>query len=270
MTDGPDRTNRLPPTDYLDIRREFSSQRLSDVQAAFDPLTAARIESIGLAEGWACLVVGGGRDSIASWLGARVGPAGRVVMTDADLPTDGPEPAGFDVRPDDIRSAEIDGDAYDLAHSRHLLMAMREPQVALEHMVASLRPGGWLVVEEGDFDEPAVVTREHPAAASFERVWHAMTAFLSGSMDIRYGTRLPRIGWCLGLDNFRTEATRTYSPGGEPGPMAMKLALDMFREQLLASTALWEDDLDMATAALEDPSFVCGTPMSYAIFGRKR
>jgi hypothetical protein len=89
-------------------------------------------------------------------------------------------------------------------------------------------------------------------------------------MDVRYGTRLPRIGWCLGLDDFRTEATRTYSPGGEPGPMAMKLALDMFREQLLESTALWEDDLDMATAALEDPSFVCGTPMSYAIFGRKR
>jgi hypothetical protein len=38
---------------------------------------------------------------------------------------------------------------------------------------------------------------------------------------------------------------------------------------LLASTALWEDDLDLATAALADPSFVCGTPLSYAIFGRK-
>jgi hypothetical protein len=137
-------------------------------------------------------------------------------------------------------------------------------------MIESLRPGGWLVVEEGDFDEPVVVTREHPGAGAFERVWHAMTAFLSDSMDVRYGSRLPRIGWGLGLVDFHTEAVRTFSPGGDPGLLAMKMAVDLFRDQLLSSTALWEDDLDIATAALEDPSFVCGTPLSYAIFGRKR
>jgi hypothetical protein len=136
-------------------------------------------------------------------------------------------------------------------------------------MIASLRPGGMLVVEEGDFDEPSVVTREHPASGAFERVWHAMTAFLSDLMDVRFGTRLPRLGWSLGLKEFHTEATRTYSPGGDPGPMAMKMAVEMFRDQLLGATVLWEDDLDMAAAALEDPSFVCGSPMSYAIVGRK-
>ena len=270
MTDGSDVRKRLPPTDYLDIRREFSSERLHDVQAAFDPLTATRLESIGICEGWTCLIVGGGRAAMARWISSRIGPSGRVVVADADMSLDSAKPSEFETRPDDIRTGPVDGDAYDVAHSRHLLMAMKEPQPALEHMVASLRPGGWLVVEEGDFDEPAVVTREHPAAGAFERVWHAMTVFLSGSMDVRYGTRLPRIGSCLGLDDFRVESTRTYSPGGEPGPMAMKLAMDMFRDQLLASTAHWEDDLVLATAALEDPSFVCGTPMSYAVFGRKR
>jgi len=69
--------------------------------------------------------------------------------------------------------------------------------------------------------------------------------------------------------DFHTEAVRTFSPGGDPGLLAMKMAVEMFRDQLLGSTALWEDDLDFATAALEDPSFVCGTPLSYAIFGRK-
>jgi SAM-dependent methyltransferase len=261
---------RFPRSWALDIRRELESERLGDVQAAFDPLSASRLDSVGVATGWQCLVVGAGRSAITRWLSARVGAAGRVVAVDIEAPdADSAGRANIDARNHDILLGPVDGGRYDLAHSRHILMATVEPRRALDNMVASLRPGGWLVVEEGDFDEPVVVTREHPAAGSFERVWHAMTAFLSESMDVRYGTRLPRIGWGLGLEDFHTEATRTFSPGGEPGPMAMKLAVDMFREQLLASTALWEDDLDLATAALEDPSFVCGTPMSYAIFGRK-
>jgi SAM-dependent methyltransferase len=252
----------------LDIRRELESERLRDVQGAFDPMTATRLDRAGVSAGWRCLVVGAGRGSITRWLSTRVGALGNVVAVDIEAP-EGAGQTNIEARSHDILSGPVDTGTFDLAHSRHVLMAMNDPRAALENMIASLRPGGWLVVEEGDFDEPVVITREHPASGSFERVWHAMTAFLCESMDVRYGTRLPRIGWGLGLVDFHTEATRTFSPGGEPGPMAMKLAVDMFREQLLASTALWEDDLDLATAALEDPSFVCGTPMSYAIFGRK-
>ena len=252
--------------DYLDIRRELQSDRLRDVQAAFDPTTATRLDSVGVDTGWRCLVVGAGRGSIARWLSSRVGPLGGVVVAD-DEPA--PADAAVETIAHDIAIAPVPPGGYDLAHSRHILMTMSNACAALENMIESLRPGGWLVVEEGDFDEPAVVTREHPAAGSVERVWHAMTAFLSESMDVGFGTRLPRMGWGLHLEEFYTEATRTYSPGGDPGPMAMKLAVEMFRDQLLGATALWEDDLDMATAALEDPSFVCGSPMSYAIIGRR-
>jgi len=252
--------------DYLDIRRELQSDRLRDVQAAFDPTTATRLDSVGVDTGWRCLIVGAGRGSIARWLASRVGPLGRVVTADDD-PVAGD--ACVESLAHDIGAGPVSPRGYDLAHSRHILMTMGNACAALQNMIESLRPGGWLVVEEGDFDEPSIVTREHPAAGSVERVWHAMTAFLSESMDVRFGTRLPRIGWSLGLEEFHTEATRTYSPGGDAGPMAMKLAVEMFRDQLLGGTALWEDDLDMATAALEDPSFVCGSPMSYAIIGRR-
>jgi len=251
---------------YLDIRRELASERLQDVQAAFDPLTTARLDSVGVDVGWSCLIVGAGRGSLARWLSSRVGDAGCVVAADDEpLAVD----AGASSIVHDIGAGPVPGAGFDLVHSRHVLMTMADGRKALGHMLESLRPGGFLVVEEGDFDEPSIVTREHPAAGAVERVWHAMTAFLSESMDVRFGTRLPRFGWGLGLEEFHTEATRTYSPGGDPGPMAMKLAVEMFRDQLLGATALWEDDLDMATAALEDPSFVCGSPMSYAIIGRR-
>jgi hypothetical protein len=251
---------------YLDIRRELASDRLRDVQAAFDPLTITRLESTGIDPGWHTLIVGAGRGSLAQWLSGRVGPTGCVLVADDE---EHPADANTEAIVHDIAESPVRPGGFDLVHSRHILMTMGDPRTALENMIASLCPGGWLVVEEGDFDEPSVVTREHPAAGSVERVWHAMTAFLSGSMDVRFGSRLPRMGWGLGLDGFHTEATRTYSPGGDAGPMAMCMAIDLFRDQLLGSTALWEDDLDMAASALEDPSFVCGSPTSYAIIGRK-
>jgi SAM-dependent methyltransferase len=233
----------------VDVRSELSSERLRDVQEAFDPLSIARLDGLA-GPGASCLVVGEGRRSTVAWLRGCVSESGRVDATDSD--------------PLVALSAP-----YDLVTSRNVLMYQPDPRAMLEGMVKALRPGGWLVVEEGDFDEPVVVTREHPAAGAFERVWHATTAFLSDVLDVRLGTRLPRLGWGLGLTDFHVEAHRNYGPGGNPPQLAMKLALDMFRGQLLGSTALWEDDLDMATAALEDPSFVCGSPLSYALFGRR-
>jgi len=252
---------------YVDIRRALASDRLREVQQSFDALTITRLNSLGVDTGWRCLVVGSGRGSIARWLSERVGELGRIVLAELD-PSDNIE-SNVETRVHDIVEDPMERDTYDLAYSRYVLMTVGDPHRALDNMIASLRPGGWLVVEEGDFGEPMVITREHPAAGAFERVWHAMTAFLADSMDARYGTKLPRIGGGLGLDELHTEATRAFNAGGANAPTAMKVALDVFRPFLLSSTAVWEDDLDLASAALEDPSFVCGSPTSYVMLGRK-
>src|SRR5438270_2594525 len=126
--------------DYLDIRRELQSDRLRDVQAAFDPTTATRLDSIGVGSGWRCLVVGAGRGSIVGWLSSRVGPLGCVVTVDD-------EPAASDASAEsiahDIATGPVSPGGYDLAHSRHILMTMNNACAALENMIESLRPGGW-------------------------------------------------------------------------------------------------------------------------------
>src|SRR5207302_346506 len=105
--------------DYLDIRRELQSDRLRDVQAAFDPTTATRLDSVGVDTGWRCLVVGAGRGSIARWLSSRVGPLGGVVVAD-DEPA--PADAAVETIAHDIAIAPVPPGGYDLAHSRHILM----------------------------------------------------------------------------------------------------------------------------------------------------
>lgn len=252
--------------------RDYEAQRLHNLQAALDPLTTRRLERVSVGPGWRCLEVGAGRGSIARWLAERVAPRGRVVATDIDLRLldnlDGHR-RYVEVREHDIATGDLEENTFDLAHCRLVLAHVSDPARALERMVASLRPGGWLVVEEPMFVEPDVVTREHAAAGAYERVSRAAMEYLESRMDLRFGDRAMRIAAYMGLDEFSAEQARMYAPGGHPGPIMNMLTWEMIRDELLASTDLFPDDLDVASAAMLDPSFIASSPYLFGVFGRK-
>ncbi len=70
----------------FDNARPQAGRRFSSLEAMFDAGTIRHLESLGVGAGWRCLEVGGGGGSIGGWLAARVGPAGRVTVTDIDSP----------------------------------------------------------------------------------------------------------------------------------------------------------------------------------------
>src|SRR5713226_708066 len=106
----------------LDVRTELSSERLSDVQSAFDPMTISRLESVRVDTGWRCLVVGAGRSSLVRWLADRVGELGHVVAADVEVSAVGSfSQPNIEVRAHDIVASGVEPGAYDLAHSRHVL-----------------------------------------------------------------------------------------------------------------------------------------------------
>jgi hypothetical protein len=60
-----------------------------------------------------------------------------------------------------------------------------------------------------------------------------------------------------------------YTRGGLPGPITYMLTWEMFRAELLASDEIYPDDIDVASAAMLDPSFIGSGPFIYGVFGRK-
>ena len=130
--------------------REASS-RFTALAAMYDPGTIRHLEDRGVSSGWHCLEVGGGGGSIAAWLAARVGPAGRVLVTDIDPRfLESLQGAHVEVRRHDIVSDALPEAAFDLVHSRLVLLHLPEREKALARMVSTLKPGGWLVDEEFD------------------------------------------------------------------------------------------------------------------------
>jgi SAM-dependent methyltransferase len=118
---------------------------------ALDAGTIGHIKRLGLLTGWRCAEIGAGGASVARWLAERLRQPGHVVAADADtraLERFGCE--GLEIRRHDILTGPLDEASYDFVHTRLLLTRLPDGLRAVKHMVACLRPGGWLLAE--DFD----------------------------------------------------------------------------------------------------------------------
>jgi SAM-dependent methyltransferase len=167
-------------------------ERFAALPRLYDPGTVRYLEALGVAAGWRCLEAGAGGGSVARWLAERVGPTGHVLATDVDTrflgALAGPN---LEVRRHDVTADPLPEAAFDLAHARLVLVHLPEREAVLARLVAALKPGGWLLVEEFDPlsmpPDPALNPTERRL-----RAWEAMYRLMANrGVDVRFGRRLP-------------------------------------------------------------------------------
>jgi len=238
-----------------DADAAFERERLRLLGQLMDPMTTGRLDRLGVGRGWRCLEVGAGDGSVARWLAARVGPTGRVVATDIDPRfLEGPGLARVEVRRHDILRDLLETGHYDLVHCRALLMHLAEPERALARMLAALRPGGWLLVEEGDMETFAVVDPDDPASAMVDRVRRLTTEVMQarGRIDLTLGRRCPDVLERLGLAEVGSERTTWRCGGGDVRARFLRMSLKLLCQ---GAGPISEADYEALERAYDDPSF---------------
>lgn len=142
------------PAYTLDNTWEAARERLETLEVCCDPYTVSHLEKVGIAPGWQCLEVGAGAGSVARMLCERVGPDGHVLAVDleptllADLSLPNLEVRRLDVVVDELPEA-----AFDLIHTRLVLVHIPQRDELIPKLARSLRPGGVLLLEECDLTE---------------------------------------------------------------------------------------------------------------------
>src|SRR5215471_14048260 len=127
---------------------ENERARLGGLAALCDPATLRHLTALGVGPGWRCLEIGGGAGSVARWLAAAIGPAGRLVVTDLDTRfLEDLRSERVEVLRHDIRTDPIDG-PFDLIHARAVLEYLASRGEIVPRLVAALRPGGVLLLED--------------------------------------------------------------------------------------------------------------------------
>jgi len=116
------------------------------------PLATA-LERLGLSSGWRCVDVGAGGGDVSVALAEMVGRDGRVYAVDSDPRTRDEVARAAAAHAQVIALTQAGEDLslpeeVDLAFCRFLLLHVHEPLAVVRMMAASVRTGGWVVVQE--------------------------------------------------------------------------------------------------------------------------
>ena len=245
--------------------------RFAALSAMFDPGTIRHLEDRGVGRGWRCLEVGGGSGSIATWLADRVGPTGRVLVTDIDprfletlkLPN-------LEVRRHNIVSDPLPEKAFDLVHARLVLIHLSERDKVLKRMVAALKPGGWLVDEEFDSlsvsPDPTVSPGEVRLKTQF-----AVAKFMTDrGVERGLGRLLFGRLRALGLAAVGAEGRMFMWQCGSPGTALVRANFEQLRRPMIDGNYTTGHEIDQDLVQLDDPDFMMPSSIMWAAWGSRR
>lgn len=228
--------------------------RLRALEAVFDPATQRHLLSTGAWAGRHCLEVGAGAGSIAAWMHAQVGPGGRVVAVDHNVRFLQQLPGEVEVIEGDVRELGLPARLFDLVHTRYVLIHNADSGGVLDALLGSLKPGGWLLVEEPDFGEARGFMGPEALREAFERVANAvLVTFKERGMDPRLGSRLPALLEARGLEIVALERESHLERGGSGVASMMRLSTQQLAEKYLATGAVNAADIEGYAAFASEP-----------------
>ncbi len=246
--------------------------RLALLESVRDPVTIHNLESIGVSEGDRCLSAGAGSGSIAEWLCKRVGPKGQVVATDVDTRfLEAIDQDNLDVQVHNLVTDPLPADSFDFIQVRAVLCHIPERNAVLEKLVAALRPGGWILVEEPDFDVRVPEPLADPVKAEFFQTMYERMNILSDKHGIarQYGNEVPARLRALGLKLIRVEGHVAYAYGGDPEAEFNYLSLTQMRDIILEVTDITGDEYDQLLDLYKDPDFGWRSTLTVSTAARK-
>ena len=251
----------------LDNGWDHARQRLALLEDFLDPVTRRRISALGLRPGWQCLEVGGGGGSVARWLCEQVGNAGHVTATDLDTRfLDGIGAANLTVLQHNLVTDPMPEAQFDLVHVRWLLHHLPQREQVLPKLAATVRPGGWLLIEDVDFFP--LQSSEPPLYVEFMLAL-SQTVVLDAGGDRYWSRKLPALVTELGLADIGADADIPMLRGGGPIAKFFQLTSEQVREKILAHGFLTADRFDAGHALLDDPSLWGFAGAGIGVWGRR-
>jgi SAM-dependent methyltransferase len=271
-------TGQEPPmSQYIfDNAASQASQRFGSLEALYDPRTLSMLEATGVGPGWQCLEVGAGGGSVAAWLAERVGASGHVLVTDIDARylaalTASGRP-NVEVQRHDVGQDPLPDATFDLIHARLVLIHVPQREAALASLIAALRPGGWIVIEDYD---PTFIDHSFPATnpadyADYDTMRVAMRTLMEQrGFDPTWGRSLYRRFIGHALEEVDLDGNFTACRGGSPGALLYKANFEQVRDEAVAAGLVTDEQADRAIAVLANPDFAFGSPVMMSARGQK-
>ena len=159
---------------------------------------------------------------------------------------------------------------FDLVHARLVLVHVPERDGALANMVAALRPGGVLLVEDADpaLQPLSCLEETGPEQVLANRLRRGFRTLLAErGVDLAYGRTLPRRLREAGLAEVAADAA---FPVSDPACNQLELAtIDLVRDQLVDHGIATEAEIEQHLAAVAAGELDLTQPPMISCWGRR-
>jgi SAM-dependent methyltransferase len=243
----------------------FSEERarIAGMEALWDPGSRALLDELGIGRGWRCLEVGAGGGSLVEWMAGR---GAHVTAVDIDtrfiehLASDSITVRRMDIREDELPSAE-----FDLVHARLVLEHLPDRRQILERLAETLRPGGWIVIEDYDWGSFGFDDEDQ----GFGHVAEVIMEFMQrAGYERDYGRRVVGDIADAGFTEVRGEGRVRIIDSGSAGFDFFRLSFESLRSAIVDAGLLSAGDAEAASARFSEDVRV-STPVMMAGIGRR-
>jgi SAM-dependent methyltransferase len=256
---------------YLLANAAFQAgERFTALSDLYDSSTFATFERIGIKPGWKCWEVGAGGPSVPYGLAQRCIPGGFVLATDIDITWTKQTGQPFDVSLHDAAAEAPPRNDFDLAHARLVLQHIQEREAAFSNLVSSLKPGGWLVIE--DFDSVllpyACLDPQREAEHRANRIREGFRKLLElRGVDRSYGGKLARLFRTAGLLDVSVEMRMPVT--NPAGRMLERANVAQTAQGLVKIGAATDFEISAHLSALDAGDIDIVMPGMFTAIGRK-
>ena len=189
---------------------------------------------------------------------------GEAVACDLDLSLINVRAQGLQLRQGNIVAGPIEPASFDLVTARALLHHVADAEAAIVNLVASLRPGGAIVLIEPDF--LPITIAEPPEVRAFWDGWLAWSR--ERGIDYHIGRTLaPRLA-ALGLEQIGDAAETAIYNGSSPWADYWTQTIVELRNDLVSSGRLNEALIDTFLGYCADPGWWTQTIAFTAVHAR--
>jgi hypothetical protein len=155
-------------------------------------------------------------------------------------------------------------------HARLVLVHVTQRGRALASMIAAVKPGGWLLLEEADPAlQPLVCPDESGAEQELaNRMKHGFRMLLAErGVDLAYGRKLPRLLREAGLSEVQSDA---YFPVGGPACTELERAtVEQVRDRMVAAGIASDAELEQHLSNVMSGRLDLATSPMVSAWGRK-
>ena len=263
-------TSEVPEAGYVfDQDWAAENERLAALETALDPHSISVLDALGIAPGWRCLDVGGGRGSIARWLCRRVAQSGTVLSVDLDTRLlDELDEPNLEVRQADIFGDEFPSDEFDLVHARYVLEHLPERDEALSQLIRAAKPGGLIVVSDAGGRMGELTGKGEEVYARSMEAFHEAVA--QRGWDLDYAPSIPDRLRGAGLRDVGGATYRTWETGSADGwTHVCWHGFERLREALVATGKMSNADVDAVREMFHDPARGQLSPETTTGWGRR-